>query len=181
MISMQSSEDLKIKIQSLESERSRLRGELENLRKAAAARVAALEGDVATMREEVTELREFLGSAAVSQPLPAQVNPVTQVNPIPQSAVAAPAKEPNLSSASPMDSQSAPDPIIEKLSEEEYRVIEVLRAHNGKYQQKNIRVDAKLSWLQSNRVISHLAELGVVSLEKNGPIENVVLAEEMKK
>ena len=179
---MQSSEDLKGKIESLESERSRLKGELENLRKTAASRVAALEGDVAAMQEEVDGLREFLGSAVeVSPPSIVQVKSVKLASPVTQPAIAAPTKEPNSSSASLVSTQSVADSVFETLSEEERRVIEVLRAHNGKYQQKHIRVEAKLSWLQSNRVISHLAEQGVVSLEKNGPLENVVLAEELKK
>ena len=180
--SMQSSDDLKEKIQSLELERSRLKSELESLRKAAAARVSVLEGDVAAMQEEVAGLREFLGSAAeVSPPTAVQVKPLKPVNIVVPPEAVVPGEEPDPSSVSPVPVQSSPDSVFETLSEEERKVVEVLRAHNGKYQQKHIRIEAKLSWLQSNRVISHLVERGVVSLEKNGPLENVVLAEELKK
>ena len=57
---MQNLKDLREKINSLEDERSRLLAEVESLRKAAEARIAALEGEVGQLRKDVSSLREFL-------------------------------------------------------------------------------------------------------------------------
>jgi predicted nucleic acid-binding Zn-ribbon protein len=57
---MQTLKELREKINHLEDERARLSAEVEDLRKAAEARVAALEGEVSQLRKDVNSLREFL-------------------------------------------------------------------------------------------------------------------------
>jgi predicted nucleic acid-binding Zn-ribbon protein len=59
-IVMQTLKELREKINHLEDERARLSAEVEDLRKAAEARVAALEGEVSQLRKDVNSLREFL-------------------------------------------------------------------------------------------------------------------------
>jgi hypothetical protein len=61
---MQTLKDLREKIQALETERAKLLGEIEGLRKAAESRAAALEGEVNQMREEAKSLRDLVGSAS---------------------------------------------------------------------------------------------------------------------
>jgi uncharacterized membrane protein len=69
---------------------------------------------------------------------------------------------------------------MDNLSEDELKVVKILQAHDGKYSQKAIRAEAKFSWLQANRVVTRLNEQGIVVFEKNGPLENIVLVEELK-
>ena len=69
---MQSLDDLREKIRTLENEKSRLRVEVETLRKAAEARATLLESEVSQLRQEVRSLREFLGGS---------VEPVSGLNP----------------------------------------------------------------------------------------------------
>ncbi len=57
---MSTLKDLKDRIRGLEAEKSRLTGEVDNLRRAAEARVASLEGQIRQMREEAKTLRELL-------------------------------------------------------------------------------------------------------------------------
>jgi predicted nucleic acid-binding Zn-ribbon protein len=57
---MSTLKDLKDRIQGLEAEKVRLSGEVENLKRAAEARVAALEGQIGQMREEAKTLRGLL-------------------------------------------------------------------------------------------------------------------------
>jgi hypothetical protein len=61
---MQTLVELKAKIQSLETERSQLISDIENLRKTAEFRVMRLEGEVNQMREEAKTLRELLGNTS---------------------------------------------------------------------------------------------------------------------
>jgi uncharacterized membrane protein len=178
---MQSTKDLKDKYQSLEAERAHLESELEELRRTAANRVAALEGNVAAMREEVKGLRDILiAPAPVSTPAPVKVEPVKPVEPAAAPVVADSGLEAKPSVETSKAGESDMDSILESLSGDELKVVELLQAHDRKYPQKQIRIDAKLSWLQANRVISHLVERGVVSIEKKGPIEIVVLSESVK-
>lgn len=58
---MQTLKNLREKINTLETERSSLMIEIENLRKVAEARVEALEGEVVMLRQEVKSLRDLLG------------------------------------------------------------------------------------------------------------------------
>jgi DNA repair exonuclease SbcCD ATPase subunit len=60
---MQTLKNLREKINTLETERSNLMIEIENLRKVAESRVSALEGEVTMLREEVKSLRDLLGYA----------------------------------------------------------------------------------------------------------------------
>ena len=59
---MQALEDLRSKIQTLETERARLLVEVEALRKAAESRATLLEGEVSRMRDEARSLRELLAN-----------------------------------------------------------------------------------------------------------------------
>jgi uncharacterized membrane protein len=176
---MQSIEELKEKIRSLEAERSRLKNELDNLRRTAENRALALEGDVSAMRDELSELREILGPTANS--LSAKAEPVKQVIPVTTVMPDETVKEPSPPSPEPVPEKTTLDSAMDNLSEDELRVVKILQSHDGKYLQKAIRVEAKLSWLQANRVITHLSEQGIISIEKDGPLENIVLAEELKK
>jgi hypothetical protein len=201
---MESLKDLKQKIQVLETERSRLASEIENLRRIGESRAFALEKDVSMMRDEVKYLRDFLGSpedapvarVPVKGPEPVAATVVAAVAPVAQAAVveqsnSVAAESEPVSDVSVVeepvqvfsseDAASEYEPLLKTLSEDERKVVDVLLAHDGKYAQKNIRTDAKLSWLQTNRIISRLAERGIIILDKNGPLGNIVLAEPPKK
>jgi uncharacterized membrane protein len=56
-----------------------------------------------------------------------------------------------------------------------------LNVHEGKYLQKSIRGEAGLSRLQTHRVVARIAERGIVTLEKMGNTNQVVLADWLKK
>ncbi|MCJ7429650.1 hypothetical protein MUO83_00360 [Candidatus Bathyarchaeota archaeon] len=58
---MQTLKNLREKIETLETERSNLMIEIDNLRKVAESRVTALESEVSMMHEEVKSLRDLLG------------------------------------------------------------------------------------------------------------------------
>jgi hypothetical protein len=60
---MQTLKDLHEKIKALEAERAILFTEIEQLRKTAEAKVLALEGEVATLRQDAKGLRDLLGEA----------------------------------------------------------------------------------------------------------------------
>jgi uncharacterized membrane protein len=169
---------LKGRIRSLEAERLRLKNELENLRRTAENRAMALEEDVSVMREELNELREILGPNATT--LPTKVEQIQKTNPVTTVMTEASAKESSPSSPSPVPAKTTLDSAMDNLSEDELRVVKILQAHDGKYPQKAIRTEARLSWLQANRIVTRLNEQGIISFEKDGPLENVVLAEELK-
>lgn len=59
---------------------------------------------------------------------------------------------------------------------EEKKVLEVLAAHDGSYLQKFVVKEAGLSRLKTHRVVSSLAERGVVSVERSGNTNQVTLA-----
>jgi hypothetical protein len=67
--------------------------------------------------------------------------------------------------------------VYRTLKPDEKRVLDVLAANNGKYLQKYIRKDAGLSRLKVHRILSRLAERGVVSLQKSGNTNEVVLSD----
>ena len=71
--------------------------------------------------------------------------------------------------------------IVKTLSDEERKIIEVLNAHEGKYLQKYIRNETGLSRLQTHRIVARLAERGIVTLEKTGNTNQVLLADWLKK
>ncbi len=59
---------------------------------------------------------------------------------------------------------------------EEKKVLEVLAAHNGSYLQKFVVKEAGLSKLKTHRIVSRLAERGVVNVERSGNTNQVTLA-----
>lgn len=70
--------------------------------------------------------------------------------------------------------------VTKTLTGDERKVIEVLKAHGGKYLQKYIRNDAGFSRLQTHRLVARLAERGIVTLEKTGNTNAVLLANWLK-
>jgi hypothetical protein len=78
------------------------------------------------------------------------------------------------------DSASPYASVLKTLTEDERKVVEVLTSHGGKYLQKYIRNDAGLSRLQTHRIVARLAERGIVSLEKTGNTNTVLLANWLK-
>jgi predicted transcriptional regulator len=66
--------------------------------------------------------------------------------------------------------------VAKTLTEEERKIVTVLNAHEGKYLQKYIRNETGLSRLQTHRIISRLADRGIVSLEKTGNTNQVYLS-----
>lgn len=70
--------------------------------------------------------------------------------------------------------------VYRTLKPDEKKVLEVLTAHDGKYLQKYIRKEAKLSRLKVHRILARLTERGVVSLEKSGNTNEVILADWLK-
>ncbi len=176
---MDSLNELKEKIQSLETERARLSNEVEALRKAAEARAMSLERDVGQLREEELMLREILEekedagySFTPSKTIVQTSAPLNEVkpSPIPQPMVEETPKTIIDEENVPITSDS-----LNTLSVEERKVIEVLSAHGGRVAQKDLRAEAGLSWLQANRIVSHLSTKGTVNIEKNGGLIEVVL------
>ena len=70
--------------------------------------------------------------------------------------------------------------VVKTLSADERRVVDVLKGHDGKYLQKYIRSEAELSRLQTHRIVARLAERGIVTLEKTGNTNQVLLADWLK-
>jgi len=67
--------------------------------------------------------------------------------------------------------------VLKTLNEDERKVLQVLSSHEGKYLQKYIRNEANLSRLKVHRILARLSERGVVSLEKTGNTNSVLLAD----
>jgi hypothetical protein len=65
---MQTLMNLREKINTLETERASLMGEIEKLRKVAESRVDALESEVSTLRNDVKSLRDLLGYGEEEKP-----------------------------------------------------------------------------------------------------------------
>lgn len=59
---------------------------------------------------------------------------------------------------------------------EEKKVLEVLAAHGGSYLQKFVVKEAGLSRLKTHRIVSRLAERGVVAVERKGNTNQVTFA-----
>ena len=72
---------------------------------------------------------------------------------------------------------TAYDAIVKTLTDEERKVIQVLKAHNGKYLQKYIRKEAGLSRLKTHRILSRLADRDMVTLKKTGNTNEVQLSD----
>ncbi|MCX8153624.1 MAG: hypothetical protein N3E52_04235 [Candidatus Bathyarchaeota archaeon] len=67
--------------------------------------------------------------------------------------------------------------VVKTLTDEERRIIEVLKAHDGKYLQKYLRKEAELSRLKTHRILARLAARGIVKLERFGNTNQVILAD----
>lgn len=70
--------------------------------------------------------------------------------------------------------------VLKTLTVNERKVIEVLNIHSGKYLQKYIRSETGFSRLQTHRIVARLSERGIVSLEKTGNTNTVLLANWLK-
>ena len=195
---MQDLNELKDKIETLETERSQLKNEIDSLRKAAETRVSALEADIHQMHEQIQILRELLvtsedtfstsvaGSpSAVGERLAANPNPVPAVDSdsvkktvlIVENDLKEIGKTSEESNVKPeAEFKDIYGSLLKTLDGDERKVVEILVAHEGKYPQKYIRTEAELSWLQTNRVVSRLADRGIVTLEKDGSLGRVVLS-----
>ncbi len=68
------------------------------------------------------------------------------------------------------------DVLMRTSKPEEKRVLEVLAAHDGSYLQKFVVKEAGLSKLKTHRIVSRLAERGVVSVERSGNTNQLTLA-----
>ncbi len=66
--------------------------------------------------------------------------------------------------------------VSKTLTSEERKVLDVLVAHDGKYLQKYIRAETELSRLKTHRIVSRLAERGIVTLERSGNTNEVHLS-----
>ena len=177
---MSSFGELTERIRSLEAQRTQLNGELEALKKAAQKRAATLEEELAQMREELSEMRQVLDSSSEADN--SGLGKEKEVD-SPNFEVKLDALQEELASEETNQSaeNSSSESTLSKLSEDERKAIGVLQAHNGKYPQRDLRTEAKFSWLQANRVVSHLVEQGLVSVDRSGVLATVTLTEALKK
>jgi hypothetical protein len=72
-------------------------------------------------------------------------------------------------------SESSFKAVIKTMTEDERKVLELLKNHDGKYLQKYIRSEAGLSRLKTHRIIARFAERGIVTLRKVGNTNEVKL------
>lgn len=72
-------------------------------------------------------------------------------------------------------SESSFKTILKTMTEDERKVLEVLKNHNGKYLQKYIRTETGLSRLKTHRIIARFAKRDIVTLEKVGNTNEVKL------
>ena len=72
---------------------------------------------------------------------------------------------------------SAYESVSKTLTDDERKIITTLQAHDGKYLQKYIKAETGLSRLQTHRILARLADRGIVSLEKTGNTNQVLLAD----
>ncbi len=86
------------------------------------------------------------------------------------------APSPAIAHAATANGSVAYESVTKTLTSDERKVIEVLKAHDGKYLQKYIKSETGLSRLQTHRIIARLSERGIVSLEKTGNTNQVSLA-----
>ena len=84
-----------------------------------------------------------------------------------------PASAPSQQNVSPEMSWSV---LMRTSKPEEKKVLEVLAAHDGGYLQKLVVKEAGLSRLKTHRIVSRLAERGVVTVERSGNTNQVRLA-----
>jgi|GEM_PF-707880 uncharacterized membrane protein len=68
------------------------------------------------------------------------------------------------------------DSVSKTLTADERKVIDILTSHNGEYLQKYIRAETGLSRLKIHRIVTRLAERGIVTLEQSGNTNKVTLS-----
>ncbi len=66
--------------------------------------------------------------------------------------------------------------VSKTLTAEERKVLDVLVSHDGEYLQKYIRAETGLSRLKTHRIVSRLADRGIVTVEKSGNTNTVCLS-----
>lgn len=66
--------------------------------------------------------------------------------------------------------------VSKTLTTEERTILDILVSHDGKYLQKYIRAETGLSRLKTHRIVSRLAERGIVTLEKSGNTNEVYIS-----
>ena len=189
---METPKDLKEKIRGLETERANLVNEVEKLRKAAEQHAVALQEEINRMREEAKILNEILApeEEAVVTTTVAQSDFTGQKNLAagtqqivePKGELAA---ETEVSAKAEVEAgddsvETEDESVLRTLSANERNVVEILVAHDGKYPQRLIRVDAGLSWLETRRIVSRLSDRGIAALENSGAENNVVLKKQLK-
>ena len=77
-------------------------------------------------------------------------------------------------------SRSSVDPfdlVSKTMTLEERKVLDVLKAHDGKYLQKYIRNETGFSRLKTHRIIARFAERGIVTLRQSGNTNEVLLCD----
>jgi hypothetical protein len=89
---------------------------------------------------------------------------------------AAPASLEETKAAPPADAGMNWDVLMRTSKPEERKVIEALAAHNGSYLQKFVVKETGLSKLKTHRIVSRLAERGIVTVERSGNTNEVSLA-----
>ena len=70
--------------------------------------------------------------------------------------------------------------VMKTLSDDERKIVTVLSVHDGKYLQKYIRSETGMSRLRTHRIVARMAERGIVTLEKTGNTNQVLLADWLK-
>jgi uncharacterized membrane protein len=68
------------------------------------------------------------------------------------------------------------DSVSKTLTVDERKVVDVLASHDGEYLQKYMRTETGLSRLKIHRIVTRLAERGIVTLEQSGNTNKVFLS-----
>ena len=63
------------------------------------------------------------------------------------------------------------------MTPEEQKVLNVLRAHQGKYLQKYVGKEAELSRLKTHRIIARFAQRGIVTVRQLGNTNEIALSD----
>jgi len=196
---MQSNMGLAEKLQKLENERSNLRKEVENLKSLAQFKAASLEQEINELKESVDTLRNMLSDdqpdLATAAPKGEAAKQVMKTPPASRM-ISEPREKLTIPHPSQPENQKvaanaaqqeelyyppANDySVLQKFEGDERKVVEVLVNHGGECSQKFVREAANLSWLQSNKVFSRLAERGVIASKKKDGLEYLVLVGQLK-
>ncbi len=70
--------------------------------------------------------------------------------------------------------------ILKTMKPEEKQVLEILKAHNGVYLQKNLRQESGLTRLKVHRIVARLAERGIITVKEQGNTNELTLGEWLK-